>query len=77
MDDIINYLCGYVSWVRTLRAILNAAKSIEIQKEYEQHLKAQFASADDNRNGTLTVDEFAGLLHQVRKEIAKFSTIYM
>lgn len=44
---------------------MNATKSIEIQKEYELYLRNQFHAADDNRSGSLTINEFSGLLRQL------------
>ncbi len=59
------------SWVRALHRILGAAKNIEVQKEYEQHLKEQFAAADANRNGTLSLQEFAALLRQLNINLSE------
>lgn len=53
------------AWVKTLNRIVNATKSIEIQKEYELYLRNQFHSADENQSGNLTVNEFAVLLQQL------------
>ena len=58
-------------WVRTLRRIVSAAKNIEIQREYEQQLKAQFAAADEDGNGTLTIREFAGLMQQLNIDLSE------
>ncbi len=58
-------------WSRTLRRIVGAAKNIEIQKEYEQHLKGQFAAADEDGNGTLAFREFAGLLQQLNIDLSE------
>ena len=53
------------SWVRTLNRILNATKSIEMQKEYELYLRDQFQMADKDSSGTLTLSEFAKLVQQL------------
>ena len=52
--------------MRNLRRIVHATKNIEIQKEYELYLRNQFQTADENGSGNLTINEFAGLLQQVR-----------
>lgn len=53
------------SWVTNLSRIINATKSIEIQKDYELYLRNQFHTADENHNGNLTLNEFSGLLQQL------------
>lgn len=53
------------AWVVTLNRIVNATKSIEIQKEYELYLRNQFHTADENESGNLTINEFAILLQQL------------
>ena len=53
------------AWVSTLTRLINAAKSIEIQKEYELYLRNQFHAADENRSGNLTINEFSILLRQL------------
>lgn len=52
-------------WVMALNRIVNATKSIEIQKEYELYLRNQFHAADENESGDLTLNEFATLLQQL------------
>ena len=53
------------AWIGALGRLVNAAKNVEIQKEYELYLRNQFHAADANRSGSLTVDEFSGLLRQL------------
>ncbi|XP_059082228.1 1-phosphatidylinositol 4,5-bisphosphate phosphodiesterase eta-2-like isoform X1 [Tigriopus californicus] len=53
------------SWVANISRIINATKSIEIQKDYELYLRNQFHTADENHNGNLTLNEFSGLLQQL------------
>ena len=53
------------SWVRALNRILNATKSIEMQKDYELYLRDQFQMADKDSSGTLTLSEFAKLMQQL------------
>lgn len=57
------------NWVNALNRVINATKSIELQKEYELYLRNQFHAADDNDSGNLTVNEFAGLLQQLNIDL--------
>ena len=52
-------------WVRALNRILDATKSIELQKDYELYLRDQFLMADKDSSGTLTLPEFAKLMQQL------------
>ena len=56
-------------WVNALNRIVNATKSIEMQKEYELYLRNQFHAADENDSGNLTLNEFAGLLLQLNIDL--------
>ena len=59
------------AWVRALGRIVNATKSIEIQKEYEMYLRDQFRAADVNDSGSLTMNEFSLLLRQLNIDLTE------
>ena len=62
------------SWVMALNRILNATRSIEMQKDYELYLRDQFQMADKDSSGTLTISEFTKLMQQLN--IAKVCLLH-
>ncbi len=51
-----------LKWTRALTKIIQAMKSVEMQKEHECYLRSQFQSADKKSSGYLLLHEFAELL---------------
>ena len=49
-------------WIQALSHIIQATKSVELQKEHENYLRSQFQAADVTKDGYLLLDEFAGIV---------------
>ena len=56
-------------WVQALNHIIEASKSVELQREHENYLHSQFLAADKNKDGNLLLQEFAELLKQLNIEM--------
>ena len=52
-------------WVAVLTCIIQATKSVEMQKEHEYYLRSQFQAADQSNHGYLQLHEFGQLLRQL------------
>ena len=50
-------------WIQALSHIIQATKSVELQKEHENYLRSQFQAADVTKDGYLLLDEFAGIVY--------------
>ena len=51
-------------WIQALSHIIQATKSVELQKEHENYLRSQFQAADVTKDGYLLLDEFAGIVYK-------------
>lgn len=49
-------------WVEILTHIIQASKSVEMQREHECYLRSQFQAADKTSSGYLLPHEFGELL---------------
>ena len=54
-------------WIQALSHIVQATKSVELQKEHENYLRSQFQAADVTKDGYLLLDEFAGKTLKLHK----------
>ena len=53
-------------WIQALSHIVQATKSVELQKEHENYLRSQFQAADVTKDGYLLLDEFAGIVYYIK-----------
>ena len=61
-------------WIQALSHIIQATKSVELQKEHESYLRSQFQAADVTKDGYLLLDEFAGKALKLHKAVIYDST---